>query len=97
MEAIRNPSDYVLWMQGTFDMIGDRMPTEAEWKMMRERHQLMAGEVVLQRMEERELAEAERRRKLAAIESGYGSLASYAKALTGAAGQASNTNWTTTP
>lgn len=63
MEAIRNSSDYVLWLQGTFDMIGERMPTEAEWKMLRERHALMAGEVVLQRMEERELAAAEKRRR----------------------------------
>lgn len=54
MEAIRNPDDYVIWLQGVFDSIGDRPPSDAEWKMIKERHALMAGEIVLQRLEKRQ-------------------------------------------
>lgn len=63
MESIRTPDDYVIWLQGVFDSIGDKQPSEAEWKMIKERHTLMTGEIVLQRLDKR-MYEEEAKRKM---------------------------------
>jgi hypothetical protein len=62
-DQIVNPSDYVLWLQGMFDTIGDRTPTPEEWAKLRERHTEMTGEVVMQRVEEAEIVQKEKMRR----------------------------------
>lgn len=58
-----SPRDYVVWLQGMLDLIGDRQPTEAEWKMLMDKQRDMFGAVVsvnLLENIERDKAAAER-------------------------------------
>ena len=57
------PDDYVLWLKGMFDMIGDRTPTPEEWARFRDQNIMQVGDVVMRRVEERELAQKEMLRR----------------------------------
>lgn len=57
------PDDYVLWLKGMFDTIGDRVPTLEEWHRFREQNIMQVGDVVMRRVEEREIAQREKMRR----------------------------------
>lgn len=56
------PDDYILWLKGMFDTIGDRTPTLEEWHRFREQNIMQVGDVVMRRVEEREIAQKEQMR-----------------------------------
>lgn len=58
-----HPDDYVLWLKGMFDTIGDRTPTPEEWARFREQNVMQVGDVVMRRVEEREIAHKEKLRR----------------------------------
>ena len=58
-EVQMHPDDYVLWLKGMFDTLGDRMPTREEWDRLREQNVMQVGDVVMRRVEEREIAHQE--------------------------------------
>lgn len=59
-----SPRDFIVWQQAIFEMIGDRAPTEVEWKMIREKHDLVFGAVLITEVADR--LEAEKRRNMQA-------------------------------
>ena len=62
-EVQMHPDDYVLWLKGMFDTLGDRMPTREEWNRLREQNVMQVGDVVMRRVEEREIAHREKMRR----------------------------------
>lgn len=46
-----SPEAYIYWLQGMFDTIGDRQPTEAEWAMLRDKNKDMFGQEVTKEFE----------------------------------------------
>lgn len=64
-----SPRDFVIWQKAIMDMIGDRAPTEAEWKMLRDKHDEVFGAVIsydfFKKMEEDKLRNMEKELKKA--------------------------------
>jgi hypothetical protein len=58
-----HPDDYILWLKGMFDTIGDRTPTPEEWERFRAQNIMQVGDVVMRRVEEREIAQKELMRR----------------------------------
>jgi hypothetical protein len=58
-----HPDDYVLWLKGMFDTIGDRTPTPEEWERFRAQNIMQVGDVVMRRVEERQIAQKELMRR----------------------------------
>jgi hypothetical protein len=58
-----HPDDYVLWLKGMFDTIGDRAPTPEEWERFRAQNIMQVGDVVMRRVEERQIAQKELMRR----------------------------------